>query len=81
MNGLSFTILAYENKKKTWREKFLEEIDQVILRGELLKIVRKHHPKVGNGHQLIPLERMLQIYFMQRWYGLSDLRIGDALHK
>jgi len=36
MNGLSFTILAYENKKKTWREKFLEELEEIdqVISGE-----------------------------------------------
>jgi len=81
MKGPSFASLAYDNKKKkTRREKFLEEMDQVIPWAELLKIVRKYYPKAGNGRQPMPLERMLRIYFMQQWYGLSDPAMEDALY-
>jgi len=73
IQGPTFASLAYDNKKKqTRREKFLEEMDRVIPWEELLKIIRKHYPKKGNGRQPMPLERMLRIYFMQQWYGLSD---------
>ena len=78
---VSFARLAFENKKKkTRREKFLEEMDQVIPWKELLKIIRKHYPKAGNGRQPMPLERMLRIYFLQQWYGLSDPAMEDALY-
>jgi len=81
INGPSFASLAYDNKKKrTRREKFLAEMDQVIPWADLLKIVRKHYPKAGNGRQSMPLERMLRIYFMQQWYGLSDPGMEDALY-
>ena len=81
MNRASFASLAYENKKKkTRREKFLEEMEQAIPWGELLDIVRKHYPKAGNGRQPMPLERMLRIYFMQQWYGLSDPAMEDSLY-
>ena len=81
MKGPSFASLAYDNKKKrTRREKFLEEMDQVIPWDVLLKIVRKYYPKAGNGRQPMPLERMLRIYFMQQWYGLSDPGMEDALY-
>lgn len=78
---VSFATLAYENKKKkTRREKFLEEMDRIIPWGELVKVIKKHYPKAGNGRQPMPLERMLRIYFMQQWYGLSDPAMEDALY-
>jgi len=81
MKNLSFASLAYENKKKkTRREQFLEEMNQVIPWGELIKIIEKYYPKAGNGRQPMPLERMLRIYFMQQWYGLSDPAMEDALY-
>jgi IS5 family transposase len=77
----TFASLAYENKKKqTRREKFLEEMNNVIPWAELLKIIKRHYPKAGNGRQPMPLERMLRIYFMQQWYGLSDPLMEDALY-
>src|SRR4030066_2001280 len=81
MTTLSFANLAYENKKKQpRREKFLQEMDQVIPWEELLQIIKKYYPKAGNGRQPMPLERMLRIYFMQQWYGLSDPAMEDALY-
>jgi len=81
MERASFASLAYENKKKkTRREKFLIEMEQAISWEELLKVIRKHYPKADNGRQPMPLERMLRIYFMQQWYGLSDPAMEDALY-
>jgi len=81
MSIVSFASLAYENKKKkTRREKFLEEMNQVIPWEELLQIVSKYYPVAGNGRQPMPMERMLRIYFMQQWYGLSDPGMEDALY-
>jgi IS5 family transposase len=78
---ITFASLAYDNKKKkTRREKFLEEMDRVIPWERLLKIVRHQYPKKGNGRQPMPVERMLRIYFMQQWYGLSDPGMEDALY-
>jgi len=81
MRTVSFASLAYENKKKkTRREKFLEEMNQVIPWEELLQIVKKYYPVAGNGRHPMPMERMLRIYFMQQWYGLSDPAMEDALY-
>jgi len=81
MRTVSFASLAYESKKKkTRREKFLEEMNQVIPWEELLQIVKKYYPVAGNGRQPMPIERMLRIYFMQQWYGLSDPAMEDALY-
>jgi IS5 family transposase len=81
MKTVSFASLAYENKKKkTRREKFLEEMNQVIPWEELLQIVNKYYPVAGNGRHPMPMERMLRIYFMQQWYGLSDPAMEDALY-
>jgi len=81
MMTITFASLAYENKKKqTRREKFLEEMDKVIPWEELLKLIKGHYPKAGNGRQPMPLEMMLRIYFMQQWYGLSDPTMEDELY-
>jgi transposase, IS5 family len=81
MMRVSFASLAYEDKKKkTRREKFLQEMDEVIPWEELLQIIKQYYPRAGNGRQPMPLERMLRIYFMQQWYGLSDPAMEDALY-
>jgi IS5 family transposase len=81
MKRVSFASLAYENKKKkTRREKFLVEMEQVIPWAELLQVISPYYPRAGNGRQPMPLERMLRIYFMQQWYGLSDPAMEDSLY-
>lgn len=81
MRKVSFASLAYDNKKKkTRRDKFLEEMDRIIPWKELTGIIGKHYPKAGNGRRPMPLESMLRIYFMQQWYGLSDPAMEDALY-
>ena len=46
----TFASLAYDTKrKKTRREKFLVEMDEVMPWEELVKLVGEHYPKAGNG--------------------------------
>jgi IS5 family transposase len=81
MNTVSFASLAYDNKKKkTRREKFLQEMDRVIPWKDLIQIIEEYYPKAGNGRQPMPLEMMLRIYFMQQWYALSDPAMEDGLY-
>lgn len=81
MSQPSFAALAYTNKKKkTRREKFLEEMNQVVPWAGLLKVIAPHYPKAGNGRPPLGLEKMLRIYFMQQWFNLSDPAMEDALY-
>jgi IS5 family transposase len=81
MKQISFASLAFERKKKrTRRELFLGEMDELIPWSELLALIEPYYPKSGRrGRQPMPLETMLRIYFMQQWYGLSDPGMEDAL--
>jgi len=64
MNGVSFTSLAYDSKKKkTRREKFLEEMEQVIPWAELLEVIREYYPKPGNGRHPMPMEQIVTDLF------------------
>ena len=57
MKTLSFASLVYEQKKKkTRREQFLVEMDEVIPWDAMVKIIRPHYPKAGNGRQPMRLE-------------------------
>jgi len=81
MKQVSFSDLAYENKKKTTRkERFLGEMDAILPWKQLLKPILKKYPQAGNGRQPIPAEVMLRIYFLQQWYGLSDPSMEDSLY-
>ena len=81
MSQPTFAALAYTNKKKkTRREKFLEEMAQVVPWASLLRVIESHYPKAGNGRPPLGLEKMLRIYFMQQWFNLSDPAMEDALY-
>jgi len=81
MKQSSFSDLEYQAKKKTTRkEKFLSEMDRILPWKLLLKPIRKHYPKAGNGRPPIAPEIMLRIYFMQQWYQLSDPAMEDSLY-
>jgi IS5 family transposase len=58
--------------KKTRREQFLEEMEQVVPWAELEALVRPHYPKGENGRPPMGLGIMLRIHFLQQWFNLSD---------
>src|SRR6267142_3572334 len=81
MSQPTFAALAFANKKKkTRREEFLEEMDQVVPWPQLMKVIRKHYPKAGHGRRPLGLEKMMRIYFLQQWFNLSDPAMEDALY-
>jgi len=66
--------------KKTRREIFLEEMEQVVPWRELCALIEPHYPKPGNGRPPVGVERMLRIYFLQQWFNLSDPAVEEALY-
>ena len=76
----TFAGLAWSGKKKqTRRELFLAEMNAVIPWTELQALIAPHYP-TGGGRPVMPLARMLRIYFLQHWYDLSDPAAEDALY-
>lgn len=81
MKQASFASLAYEHKrKKTRKEIFLSEMEQVVPWKRLLKKVKRYYAKGQGGRPPMPLEMMLRIYLMQQWFALSDPAMEDALY-
>jgi len=77
----SFSQVEYTGKKKqTRRDKFLAEMEQVVPWARLEERLRPLYPKGERGRPPIGLERMLRVYFVQHWYGLSDEGLEDALY-
>ena len=66
--------------KKTRREVFLEEMEQVVPWRELCALIEPHYPKPGNGRPPVGVERMLRMYFLQQWFNLSDPAVEEALY-
>src|SRR5205807_4237284 len=66
--------------KKTRRQIFLEEMEQVVPWREVCALIEPHYPKPGNGRPPVGVERMLRIYFLQQWFNLSDPAVEEALY-
>ena len=66
--------------RKTRRQVFLEEMEQVVPWREVCALIEPHYPKPGNGRPPVGVERMLRIYFLQQWFNLSDPAVEEALY-
>jgi IS5 family transposase len=82
MSQISFSDAEYAGKrKKTRRELFLEEMDQVVPWKALLKVIEPFYPVAGRGRRPYPLETMLRVHLMQNWFALSDPAMEEALYE
>ncbi|MBB5404417.1 IS5 family transposase [Paraburkholderia youngii] len=63
----------------TKRQRFLAEMEKLVPWQRLLLATGPYYPKGERGRPPVGLERMLRIYFLQQWYGLSDEGLEDAL--
>jgi len=82
MSQLSFSDAEYAGKrKKTRREVFLEEMEQVVPWKVLLKVIEPFYPVAGRGRRPYPLEAMLRVHLMQNWFALSDPAMEEALYE
>ena len=66
--------------KRTRREKFLEEMDEIMPWAQLQSLIEPYYPKEGNGRPPVGLRIMLRIYFLQHWFNLSDPAAEEALY-
>lgn len=83
MKQKSLSIIGYFDKgKRTRREQFLAEMEQVVPWDRLMALVEPHYPKLSpkGGRPPLPLERMFRIYCLQQWYDLSDPAAEEALY-
>ncbi|CAN7753103.1 IS5 family transposase [Cupriavidus necator] len=77
---ISFAEAESHGKRVTRRQRFLTEMENVVPWARLIAAVEPYYPKGKRGRPPIGLERMLRIYFLQQWYGLSDEALEDALY-
>jgi len=82
MRQQSFAAEDFEKyRKKTRKEVFLGEMDQIIPWKALSKVIKPYYPKPkGAGRRPIGIERMLRIHFLQHWFELSDPGAEEALY-
>lgn len=81
MQQLSFASVGFERFGKTTRRAaFLSEMDAVVPWRRLYDLIAPFYPKPGKGRRPVGLDRMLRIYFLQHWFGLSDPAAEEALY-
>ncbi|EPM7261709.1 IS5 family transposase [Pseudomonas aeruginosa] len=70
--------------KKTRKEIFLAEMNQVVPWATLVKLIQPHargaHQALG-GRPPFPIETMLRIHCLQLWWNLSDPAMEEELHE
>lgn len=82
MKQNSFALDGFEKyRKKTRKEIFLEEMDQIIPWKEMTQAIEPYYPNPkGAGRRPVGLERMLRIHFLQHWFELSDPGVEETLY-
>jgi transposase, IS5 family len=66
--------------KRTRKREFLDEMKRVVPWSKLIALIEPHYPKGKTGRPPFPIATMLQIHFMQQWFGLSDPAMEEALY-
>ena len=67
--------------RKSRRELFLDEMEQIVPWADLLALVEPHYAKAGKGRQPVGLSIMLRTYFVQQWFNLSDPGVEELLYE
>ena len=67
--------------RKSRRELFLDEMNQVVPWAELLALVEPHYAKAGLGRRPVGLTIMLRTYFVQQWFNLSDPGVEEMFYE
>jgi IS5 family transposase len=64
--------------KKTRKQIFLEQMEQVVPWDALVALIAPYYPKGKTGRPPFSLHTMLRIHFMQQWFTLSDPAMEEA---
>jgi transposase, IS5 family len=81
MKQLTLATVGFERYAKTTRRAvFLAEMEEVVPRPALCRVIEPVYPKPGNGRPPVGVERTLRIYFLQQWFNLSDPAVEEALY-
>ena len=64
--------------KKTRKQVFLDQMDQVVPWAALVELIAPYYPEGLRGRPPFSLTTMLRIHFMQQWFTLSDPAMEEA---
>jgi IS5 family transposase len=66
------------NVKKTRKQVFLEQMEQVVPWADLVELIAPYYPEGKTGRPPFSLQTMLRTHFMQQWFTLSDPGMEEA---
>ena len=66
------------NAKKTRKQVFLEQMEQVVPWDALVELIAPYYPEGKTGRPPFSLCTMLRVHFMQQWFSLSDPSMEEA---
>jgi IS5 family transposase len=64
--------------KKTRKQVFLDQMDQVVPWAALVELIAPYYPEGKTGRPPFSLTTMLRTHFMQQWFTLSDPAMEEA---
>ena len=64
--------------KKTRKQMFLDQMDQVVPWAALVELIAPYYPEGMTGRPPFSLMTMLRTHFMQEWFSLSDPAMEEA---
>lgn len=64
--------------KKTRKQVFLQQMDQVVPWTALVELIAPYYPEGKTGRPPFSLMTMLRIHFMQQWFTLTDPAMEEA---
>ena len=56
------------NVKKTRKQVFLEQMEQVVPWAALVELIAPYYPEGKTGRPPFSLQTMLRVHFMQQWF-------------
>ena len=72
------TLLLDLSAKKTRKQVFLDQMEQVVPWAALVELIAPYYPEGKTGRPPFSLMTMLRIHFMQQWFTLSDPAMEEA---
>ncbi len=76
--ALNLNLNLNLNLKKTRKQVFLEQMEQVVPWAALVELITPYYPEGKTGRPPFSLHTMLRIHFMQQWFTLSDPAMEEA---
>jgi IS5 family transposase len=76
---LSGTLGAEQQRRTTHRTQLLIQMKQIIPWTSFCALIEPHCHEGLMSAPTVRIDRMLRIYFLQQWFGLSDAAVEESL--